>query len=164
MLALLKSQDVQPKSSGHAKAIRPQIDNKRNCSAECLEVLMKQLPQELSRSKLSVLTVSVSVSKLTVLTVYRFDRLPFIVLTVSPFWFHCFALSRLIFTGRFAVLSVSVLPFCRSVSPFCRSRFAVLANSVLIPFTVLTAESLIKSIPFCRFRFDRFDAHFLLPI
>ena len=37
-------------------------------------------------------------------------------------------------------------------------------NSVLIPFTVLTAESFIKSIPFCRFRFDRFDAHFLLPI
>ena len=69
-----------------------------------------------------------------------------------------------IFTGRFAVLSVSVLPFCRSVSPFCRSRFVVLANSVLIPFTVLTAESFIKSIPFCRFRFDRFDAHFLLPI
>ena len=32
---------------------------------------------ELSRSKLSVLTVSVSVSKLTVLTVYRFYRLPF---------------------------------------------------------------------------------------
>ena len=87
----------------------------------------------------------------TVLTVcrfavYRFDRFAFdLHFTVS------------IFTGRFAVLSVSV-------SPFCRSRFAVLANSVLIPFTVLTAESLIKSIPFCRFRFDRFDAHFLLPI
>ena len=119
----------------------------------------------LSRSKLSVLTVSVW--KLTVLTVYRFYRLPFCRL---PFWAFChfgftvlhFALSN--FTGRFAVLPVSVLPFCRSVSPFCRSWFAVLANSVLIPFTVLTAESWIKCIPFCRFRFDRFDVHFLLPI
>ena len=108
------------------------------------------------------MTVSVFVSKLTVLPFTVFT-----VLTVLPFWFHCFAFCRFDFHWpfcRFAVLSVSVLPFCRSVSPFCRSRFAVLANSVLIPFTVLTAESLIKSIPFCRFRFDRFDAHFLLPI
>mgnify|MGYP005654517167 CR=1 FL=1 len=103
------------------------------------------LSPDLSRSKLSVLTVSVSVSKLTVLTVYRFDRLPF---CRFPFWSFCnfgfivlhFAVSN--FTGRFAVLPVAVLPFCRSVSPFCRSRFAVLANSVLIPFTVLTAECL----------------------
>ena len=124
----------------------------------------------LSRSKLSVLTVSVFRFKTDRFAVYRFYRLPFChfaVFTVLPFC--CFGFTVLhfavsIFTGRFAVLSVSVLPFCRSVSPFCRSRFAVLANSVLIPFTVLTAESLIKSIPFCRFRFDRFDAHFLLPI
>ena len=119
---------------------------------------------ELSRSQLSVFTVSVSVSKLTVLpftvftvcrfAVYRFDRF-------VHFGFTVLHLAVSFFTGRFAVLSVSVLSFCRSVSLVCRSRFAVLTNSVLIPFTVLTAESLI---PFCRFRFDRFDAHFLLPI
>ena len=66
--------------------------------------------------------------------VYRFDRFAHFGFTVLDF-----AVS--VFTGRFAVLPVSVLPFCRSVSPFCRSSFAVLANSVLIPFTVLTAES-----------------------
>ena len=76
----------------------------------------------------------------------------------------CWNVYKIPSNGRFNVLSVSVLPFCRSVSPFCRSRFVVLANSVLIPFTVLTAESSIKSIPFCRFHFDRFDVHFFLPI
>ena len=89
-----------------------------------------------------------------------FAVLPLTVLTVLHFWFHCFAFSRFDFHwpfGRFVRFRFAVLPFCRS-------RFAVLANSVLIPFAVWTAESLIKSIPFCRFRFDRFDAHFLLPI
>ena len=122
---------------------------------------------DLSRSKLSVLTVCVFRFKTDRFAVYRFYRLPFCRFdrfAILPFWFHCFAFCSFDFHWpfcRFAVLSVSVLPFCRSVSPFCRSRFAVLANSVLIPFTLLTAESLIKSIPFCRFRFD---AHFLLPI
>ena len=108
----------------------------------------------------------------TVLTVYhfavyRFDCFTILVslFCIEPFDFH-WPFCRFV-CFRFAVLPFcrfAVLPFCRSVSPFCRSRFAVLANSVLIPFTVLTAESLIKSIPFCRFRLDRFDAHLLLPI
>ena len=64
----------------------------------------------------------------TVLTVcrfvvYRFDRF-------VHFGFTVLHLAVSFFIGRFAVLSVSVLPFCPSVSLFCRSRFAVLPNSV----------------------------------
>ena len=99
----------------------------------------------------------------TVFTVFTVCR--FAVLSVLPFCHFGFTVLHFavsIFTGRFAVLPFYPISFCCFAVPF--RRFAVLANSVLIPFTVLTAESLIKSKPFCRFRFDRFDAHFLLPI
>ena len=75
---------------------------------------------DLSRSKLFVLTVPVSVSKLTVLTVYRFDRLPFCRL---PFWPFC----------HFAVLTV--LPFYRfRFNPF---PFDSVSNSFWIRFGLI---------------------------
>ena len=56
-------------------------------------------------------------------------------------------------TDRFAVLPFWPFPFCR----FAVSVLSVLISPVLTPFAVLSVESLIESIPFCRFRFDRFD-------
>ena len=90
----------------------------------------------LSRSKLSVLTVSVFRFKTDRFAVYRFYRLPFCRFdrfAILPFWFHCFAFCRFDFHW----------PFCR----FVRLRFAVLPfRFAVLPF------------PFCRFGEFRFDS------